>query len=85
MPEGEVPQNLFEHFPNWVKVFMVMPKIVVFIENLCFRLFLIAVRCKRREICCENSSAGRRSQLCESSPAGTLVTVHRGPEVNTKK
>ena len=50
LPDGEVPQNLFENFPNGVKVFMVAPTIR-----------------------CENSSVGRRSQLCESSPAGTLV------------
>ena len=50
LTEGEVPQNLFEHFPNWVKVFMVAPKIIIAIENLCFRLFLERVRCKRREI-----------------------------------
>ena len=48
LPEGEVPQNLFEHFPNDAKVFMVAPKIMIFIENLCFRLFLERVRCKRR-------------------------------------
>ena len=39
LPEREVPQNLFEHFPNYVKVFMVAPKIMIFIENLGFRLF----------------------------------------------
>ena len=73
LPEGEVPQKIFEDFPRKDKVFMVAPKIMIFIENLCFRLFLECVRCKRREIRCENSSAGRRNQLCESSPAGTLV------------
>ena len=49
LPEGEVPQNLFEHFPNWIKVFMVTPKIMIFTENLRFRLFLERVRCKRRK------------------------------------
>ena len=34
LPEGEVPQNSFEHFPSWIKVFMVVPKIMNFIENL---------------------------------------------------
>ena len=34
LPEGEVPQNLFEHFPSAVKVFMVSPKITSFIEHL---------------------------------------------------
>ena len=38
LPEGEVPQNSFEHFPNARKVFMVAPKIMIFIENLCFSL-----------------------------------------------
>ena len=32
LPDGEVPQNLFEHFPNWAKVFMVAPKIMIFIK-----------------------------------------------------
>ena len=36
LPEGEVLQNLFEHFPSCDKVFMVAPKIMIFIENLCF-------------------------------------------------
>ena len=49
LPEGEVPQNLFEHFPGDVKVFMVAPKIMIFTGNLCFRLFLERVRCKRRD------------------------------------
>ena len=40
LPEGEVPQNLFEHFPNAAKVFMAARKIMIFIENLCFPLFL---------------------------------------------
>ena len=40
LPEGEVPQNLFEHFPGGDKVFMVARKIMIFIENLCFRLIL---------------------------------------------
>ena len=48
-PEGEASQKLFEHFPNADKVFMVAPKIMIFIENLCVRLFLERVRCKRRE------------------------------------
>ena len=34
MPEGEVPQNLFDHFPSGIKVFMVAPKITIFTENL---------------------------------------------------
>ena len=38
-----------------------------------FSLLLERVRCRRRGNRCDNSSAGRRSQLCESSPAGTLV------------
>ena len=42
LPKGEVPQNLFEHFPGCFKVFMVAQKIMIFIENLCFRLFLDA-------------------------------------------
>ena len=73
LPEGEVPQNLFEHFPSDIKVFMVAPKIMCFIENLSFRLFLECVRCKKRQNRCARSAAGRRSQLYESSPAGTLV------------
>ena len=36
------------------------------------------------EIRCANSLAGRRSQLCESSPAGTFVDGDRGPEVGAK-
>ena len=52
---------------------MVAPKIMIFTENLGFRLFLESVRCKRRKNRCERSSTGRRRQLCESSPAGTLV------------
>ena len=34
LPEGEVLQNSFEHFPSGDKVFMVAPKIMIFIENL---------------------------------------------------
>ena len=48
LPEGEVPQNLFEHFPNGNAVFMVGPKIMISIENLCFGLISMRVRCKRR-------------------------------------
>ena len=33
LPDGEVPPNLFEHFPNADEVFMVVPKIMIFIEN----------------------------------------------------
>ena len=73
LSEGEVPQNLFDHFPSGDNVFMVAPKIMIFIERLCFRLFLDRVRGNRRGIRGENSSAGRGGQLCESSPAGTLV------------
>ena len=32
MPEGEVPQSLFGHFPGDVKVFMVAPKIMIYIK-----------------------------------------------------
>ena len=48
LPEGEVPQNLFEHFPSVHTVFMVAPNLMIFIEIICFRLFLERVRCTRR-------------------------------------
>ena len=46
VPEGEVPQNLFEHFPNWTKVFMLAPTITIFTDTIGFSLFLECVRCK---------------------------------------
>ena len=48
MPQGEVPQNLFEHLPGNDKVFIVAPKIMIFIDKLCFRLILERVRYQRR-------------------------------------
>ena len=39
LPDGEVPQNLFEHFPSDDKVFMVAPKIMIFKGHLWFSCF----------------------------------------------
>ena len=55
LPEGEAPQNVFEHFPRCNNAFIVAPKIMIFIENLSFRLFLERVRCKRRSNHCQHS------------------------------
>ena len=72
LPDGEVPQHLFEHFPCADKVFMVVPKIMIFIENLCFRLFLEGVRCKRRKNSLRNFVGGQAESALRVISRGNI-------------